>query len=54
MKNKEKNNNNLRVNRMNCQTRRTTINSTRKIAHRGIDIARNSIATDYDESSLFI
>jgi len=46
-KNNEKNNNTLRVTRVNCQTRITTINRTRKIAHNGIDIDRNSIATSY-------
>jgi hypothetical protein len=45
MKNKEKNNNNVSVNRINCQTSSTTINKIRRIAHNGIDIERNSIAT---------
>jgi hypothetical protein len=45
MKNKEKNNNNRSVNRINCQTRSTTINRTRKIAHNGIESERSSIAT---------
>jgi len=33
------------VNLMNCQTKRTTITKRRKIAHKGIEIERNSIAT---------
>lgn len=42
-KNKKKNNNKRRVNRRNCQTRRTARNATRTIAQRGIDNERNSI-----------
>jgi len=43
IKNKKKNNSSRKVNRINCQTSRITRNTTRKIAHRGIDIERNSI-----------
>lgn len=45
-KNKKKNNKMRTVKRINCQTRSKTINTTRKIAHKGIDREKISIATD--------